>query len=82
MSARLEARLSKLEAREDTAKGLPTVFIMRYDSDDRLTRFRTGDEIVERQPGESVADLERRCEASRPDGRLWIGEYRDEGETA
>lgn len=72
----LQNRLHRLELATLPAK-LPTIFIVKY-GDDEITGFDGYGELIERQPGEPLADLERRCEQTRPDVRVWMPVYRGE----
>ena len=83
MSARLEARLSRLEAASGYGIDLPrTLIISRCDAeDDRIIGMTSDDISLVRLPGESIEQLDARAESFPPGYparvRVWFRQYSD-----
>jgi pantoate kinase len=73
----LQTRIKRLELATLPAK-ISTVFVLAYDSDDLVTGFDGHGVIIERQFGESLAELERRCGLTLPGVRVWLPVYGDD----
>lgn len=93
MMARIESRLQALEDRLLPSPAIEPMFLVVRDqtvaepgqpepvlvTDADLTGFRAGDLEVKRIPGESCADLEKRCRLMAPDRLVWLGRYSGHG---
>ena len=70
MKRSIDLRLTKLEAAQSTP-GWGPIFAMTVGVEPAGFQALWGDVTVTRKPGETLGELQERCQALHPEQRLW-----------